>query len=213
MKIDYAALADEVNPQFRVRAAKLAEVMTNIDHRQHEQASWAKLGYTDGHVCGTPQCALGWAIHSGLAEGVELGVLCNLGDLNCNAEITVEDEYDDTIARLDTLPEEAYKAISTSALNYAYVLPIRGDRALEWDTAGIEYFGAAIMEGVFGDGTLSKSEVVAKLTCYAEHGYVIDEDGDNKLFVADRRHTVALEHKGAHEQDGQSNPVLFCEAL
>ena len=201
MEINYAQLSDAVDPQYRINAGKLADIMARLTHGQHIQNSWARLDVRDNHPCGTPHCALGWGLHEGLAPGIVLSVGCYIyghGEYNGD-EVIAEllrdypsakqlKEDDNLILRIDTMTREDYTRFvldDRMTNSNRYVFPLReatGD-ALGWGVAGSEFFGAAVMAAVFAEGELTTADVVERLRQYANCGF-IDVEYDKRYFIA-----------------------------
>ena len=197
MEIDYRALSDAVSPQYRINAGKLAYIMSRLTHRQHIQSSWAKPDVRDNHPCGTPQCALGWGLHEGLAPGIVLSVGCYVyGDGEYNEDEVIAEllrEYPSAkqimengtlILRIDNTRFVLDDRVPNGN---RYVFPLREatGEALEWGVAGSEFFGAAVMEAVFSTGDLTTAGVIGRLHQYAYYGF-IDVEHDKRYFIAAR---------------------------
>ena len=203
MEINYAQLSDAVDPQYRINAGKLADIMSRLANGQHVQDSWAKPDVRDNHPCGTPQCALGWGLHEGLAPGIVLSVECyaygrDEHNKNAVAAEMLRDypsakqiKSDDILfLRIDTMTREDYmRFVDDERIvnSNRYVFPLRESTGemLDWGTAGSEFFGAAVMAAVFAIGELTTADVVGRLRQYAEHGYIDNED-DKRHFIATR---------------------------
>lgn len=202
MEINYAQLSDAIDPQYRINAGKLADIMARLAYGQHVQNQWAKPEVRDNHPCGTPQCALGWGLHEGLAPGIVLVVGCYVyahGDEHeeevmaellrkyPSAKRIVED--DTLILRIDTMASEDYMRFAAGddriSESNRYVFPLREatGEVLDWSHVGAEFFGAAVMEAVFSTGELTTAEVVRYLRQYAAGGFIDDED-DKRYFIA-----------------------------
>lgn len=202
MEINYAQLSDAIDPQYRINAGKLADIMARLTHGQHIQNSWAKPDVRDNHPCGTPHCALGWGLHEGLAPGIVLAVGCYVyGDGEDEDDVVANllREYpsakqimeDGTlILRIDTMTREDYTRFVLDdriTNSNRYVFPLReatGD-VLDWGVAGSEFFGAAVMAAVFAEGELTTAGVVERLRQYANCGF-IDNEFEKRHFIAAR---------------------------
>lgn len=212
MDIDFKALSDSVNPQFRINAGKLAHIMKNLTYKQHNQSEWARPGEHDGHPCGTPQCALGWGISSNLTPGVSIAIGAYVradDDLVDNVLNRLLKKYPSArkmcedgspLLRIDTMSREDYllyeDAQGEDHDNNRYALAVRDDtgEVLGWSTVGNEFFGAAVMEVVFTNGDLTTGDVVQYLLQYEDRGYVRDEY-DKTHFIAPRDQYESLRRK------------------
>lgn len=225
MEINYAQLSDAIDPQYRVNAGKLADIMSRLVHGQHIQNSWAKPDVRDNHPCGTPHCALGWGLHEGLAPGIVLSVGCYVYGRGESDEDEVVAELlrdypsakqikeDDTqILRIDTMTREDYMrfVMDERIVNSnRYVFPLREatGEVLDWGVAGSEFFGAAVMAAVFAEGELTTAGVVERLCQYADYGY-IDNEFEKRHFIAarDEASQLATTLDGWIERSANSAP-------
>lgn len=195
MEINYAQLSDAIDPQYRVNAGKLATIMAGLKAGQHRQDSWATVDDSgNNHVCGTPQCALGWGIHMKLTEGVELAVVVGVFNDYARERLRIllptaqwvgsaADASNGYFLRLDNLSDEDYAtAASVAAVGYADARAIRGNEWLNWEHVGEEFFGGAVTEAVFNCAELTTTQVVEALRCYEQNGFV--DYGPWRYFVA-----------------------------
>lgn len=226
MEINYAQLSDAIDPQYRINAGKLADIMSRLTHGQHIQNSWAKPDVRDNHPCGTPHCALGWGLHEGLAPGIVLSVGCYVygnGDAGEDEVITEllrdypsakkisEDEL--SILRIDTMTREDYMRFVMDGRitnSNRYVFPLREStgKTLDWGIAGSEFFGAAVMAAVFAEGELTTAGVIDRLCQYADYGF-IDNEFDKRHFIAasDEARQLATTLDGWLERNAPSAPT------
>lgn len=226
MEINYAQLSDAIDPQYRINAGKLADIMSRLTYGQHIQNSWAKPDVRDNHPCGTPHCALGWGLHEGLAPGIVLSVGCYVyGDGEDEDDVVAANllrEYpsakqimeDGTlILRIDTMTREDYTrfVLDDRIVNSnRYVFPLREatGEVLDWGVAGSEFFGAAVMAAVFAEGELTTAGVIERLCQYADYGYIDNED-DKRHFIAtrDEAHRLATKLDGYIERAAYGAPT------
>lgn len=177
---DFAAAADEVNPEFRKRAALLADFMEALAPEDHKQSSWMEAKLKDNHYCATPHCALGWAIAAGFTPGATVFPAISVSEAE-NHEATdafakLGCTITDGAVSIEGLTHEAVSELLGWGVS-TFVHPLLNGEDSEWEEIGCTFFGDAVYNEIFGDGYVSKNDLVAKLRHYAEHGYVKDDHG------------------------------------
>jgi hypothetical protein len=194
---------------FRERARKLHAFLAAKaadGNYFHDNGKWADvdLRHSD-NICATPVCALGWAIHHGVCEGVTIQPVLFADEGYAQLGFS-EQEQRERLLSYDRSHEYPYINVATDdkvraqeivaaakALDGTGITaqPVRGKELLNWSDVGDEFFGGVVAKTVFAAGDATLDTVLDRLAQFAAHGYVeVNSDDDDACPPSDVASTI-----------------------
>lgn len=164
---------------YRTRAGELADFLTTLKLQgrddEHNQETWVRLQEdpnNPGHMCGTPQCALGWAVHAGLVPDTRIAILSTAENL-ANRGIPFDAAKPFVDATKPTYYEHKFEVPSNRAFGIgANVQPVTGNTFTWWEDVGAKHYGDVVLSRVFNATELTLQEVIDALREYAATGRI-----------------------------------------
>lgn len=151
---------------FRTRAGELADLLESLQDGEHNQNRWATVTDEGNGVCGTPRCALGWAVHRGLVPDARIGVFTRFKErlgVEPSTKI-IDDVYGVEITGKHIEPEK----LNT----YGEVVPVTGNTASTWAAVGLNHFGSVVLHAIFYKDDMDSDETIRRLREYVTSGEV-----------------------------------------
>lgn len=148
--------------EFRTHAGELADYLETIRSDAHCQETFSEVSFAaDGNYCGTPQCALGHAVHQGLVPGAETKVLTDHRTDEGQAYPVYGVPY---VNRYTVTPStRPYRSRIA-------VYPVRNGECYDWADIGREHYGPVVHASIFMNTERSLEETINALREYAASG-------------------------------------------